>query len=239
MAHNPDFASGCRPQNGVCWKPSTKCRSCGPSKGRDMANHISLRGFVSSDMEMSTTDNGLVIGKFRMGSNMRRLDPITNQWVDGQTNWFRVTAFRALASNTMISIRKGDRILVVGKLRVTSYLRKDGTPGTGVEIDADSIGPDLQFGIANYVRMTSSRPAGQGGDAQAAAAGGFSSTALEEGEFPDDQLDGESGQGGDDGGGADDDQAAAAMASQEDDGLEDGERADLETGEIVPEGVPY
>lgn len=127
-----------------------------------MANQISLRGFVSSDMEIHTTDKGLIVGQFRMGSNDRQRDSVTNEWVDGKTNWFRVNTFRSLASNTMVSIRKGDRILVVGRLRVTSFLRKDGTPGNGVEIDADSIGPDLVFGITSYKRMVSSRPAGQG-----------------------------------------------------------------------------
>lgn len=127
-----------------------------------MANQISLRGFVSSEIETNTMDNGLVIGKFRMGSNIRRVDPITNQWVDGKTNWFRVNTFRSLAQNTMASIHKGDRILVVGRLRISTFVRKDGTPGTNVEIDAESIGPDLQFGTASYHRLKSARPAGQG-----------------------------------------------------------------------------
>lgn len=250
VAHIPGFASGCGLLRGVVLKPGNNSRSCGPSKGMEMANHISLRGFVSSEIEMSTTETGLVIGKFRMGSNMRRLDPITNQWVDGETNWFRVTAFRALASNAMISIHKGDRILVVGKLRVTSYLRKDGTPGTGVEIDADSIGPDLQFGVAHYNRMISARPAGQrnaSNDAESSFAGGHLSAVPDAREIPADEpadLAGHDGEGetyDDDDMTEDDDQAAAKSdgGRYDEDGLEDGEQADLDTGEIVKEAAPF
>jgi single-strand DNA-binding protein len=222
----------------------------GPSKGNAMANHISLRGFVSSEFEMRTTADGIVIGKFRMGSTDRRLDPITNTWTDGRTNWYHITVFRALASNAVASIRKGDRILVVGKLHINSFLRKDGTPGTSVEIDAESIGPDLQFGTAHYTRMVSARPAGQGNsrdDAGHPSVGELLS-ARDEGEFPEDQpadsrAPFESGGQQDDGNGTgdDDDQAAALDSDETDeaDGLEEGEHADMETGEISKEPVPF
>lgn len=210
-----------------------------------MANQISLRGFVSSEIESSTLDSGLVIGKFRMGSNIRRLDPITNKWVDGKTNWFRVNTFRSLASNTIVSIHKGDRILVVGKLRVTSFLRKDGTPGTGVEIDAESIGPDLQFGTASYHRMASARPAGQGNTSYADA------PAYSESHSPGDIEDQEHGvfgsagpnHGDQDSEDLDDDDGQAAALARDDsvgsDGLEPDEHADLQTGEISKEMAPY
>ncbi|MDD0858389.1 single-stranded DNA-binding protein [Arthrobacter alpinus] len=147
-----------------------------------MANYISLRGFVSSDITMSTTDSGLVIAKFRMGSNTRQQDPITNQWVDGKTNWFQVSAFRALATNAMISIHKGNRIVVTGKLKVTSYLRKDGTPGNGVDIEADSIGLDLNFGTVTYHRTPSNSQ--NNGASGAEHASGPVHPDIDEGEFP-------------------------------------------------------
>lgn len=222
-----------------------------------MANYISLRGFVSSEIETKTMDNGLLIGKFRMGSNVRKRDDITNQWVDGKTNWFRVNTFRSLAQNTMSSIHKGDRILVVGKLRITSFTRADGTPGTGVEIDADSIGPDLQFGTATYHRLKSARPAGQNGysDDGAPSYPGNEPTAgngYHDEDRSEDPDDGEQ-YGEEDG---DDEQAAALSPDQHqgqgfgrglDDpdgdgtssGLETDEQANLETGEISKVGAPF
>lgn len=218
-----------------------------------MANQISLRGFVSSEIETNTMDNGLVIGKFRMGSNIRRVDPITNQWVDGRTNWFRVNTFRSLAQNTMASIHKGDRILVVGKLRISPFVRKDGTPGTNVEIDAESVGPDLQFGTASYHRLKSARPAGQGDFSHDGAptypdSPPPSISSYDEdyrsavGDPDDDAQDREEG---------DDDEGAAAALSHDqnlgqdsDDpsahaGLELDEEADEETGEISKVTAPF
>ncbi|MHA7178143.1 single-stranded DNA-binding protein [Arthrobacter sp. Sr24] len=203
-----------------------------------MANYISLRGFVCSDITMSTTEAGLVIGKFRMGSNTRQQDPITHQWVDGKTNWFHVTAFRTLATNTVISLHKGNRIVVTGKLNVTSYLRKDGTPGTGVEIEADSIGLDLNFGTVTYHRMASSTQAN--GSTSGDAVVGSVQSDLEEGEFPGDEPANTENRAA-----GDDDEDMRGDESDDDDdlkaaeGLHDGEVADQETGEILQESVPF
>ncbi|MDJ0313902.1 single-stranded DNA-binding protein [Arthrobacter sp. H35-D1] len=218
-----------------------------------MANHVSIRGFMSSEFEMRNTPNGLVIGNFRMGSTERRKDPVTNAWVDGHTNWYHISAFRSLAQNAVSSIHKGDRILVIGRLSIKTFLRKDGTTGTNVEIEADSIGPDLQFGTSHYTRMASARPAGQPGDSHEtgdASQEGHLSVAANHGEVPEDSLPASSGQDGEDGDdGGDDDNldgdAAAVMDNREhgdhDDGggLRDGELADLETGEILKEAAPF
>lgn len=120
-----------------------------------MANTLTVRGFACAAPEVHQSPTGFVVGNFRMGSTHRRLDPVTNQWIDGETNWFRVNVFRALAKNVAISLSKGDRIIVVGKLRVVNYAKKDGSMGVSVEIDAESIGPDLQFGTASYFRTSS------------------------------------------------------------------------------------
>ena len=201
-----------------------------------MANQITLRGFVSSAIDTSTLDTGLVVGSFRMGSNIRKLDPVTNQWVDGPTSWFRVNMFRSLASNTMLSIHKGDRILIVGKLKVTSYLRKDGNPGTGVEIDADSIGPDLQFGRATYHRGNGLRVVGledshhdDGASYESRVQSGAPGTS----DHPDAETADPEGNGDD----ANFNNIHGAAMDDADpegnDGLDEGEQADKETGEIV------
>ncbi|GAA5230109.1 single-stranded DNA-binding protein [Arthrobacter cryoconiti] len=122
-----------------------------------MANFLTIRGFACSGVELRNTQTGFVVGNFRMGSTHRRQDPVNNAWSDGDTNWFRVNVFRSLAQNSASSIHKGDRIIVVGRLHLVTYLRKDGSPGISVEIDAESIGPDLQFGSALYSRTGSQR----------------------------------------------------------------------------------
>lgn len=215
-----------------------------------MANFLTIRGFVCSAVETRTTPNGLVVGNFRMGSTHRRQDPVTNVWSDGDTNWFRVNVFRALAQNAVSSIHKGDRVIVVGKLHLVNYIRKDGHPGISVEIDAESIGADLQFGTVFYARTGALRQTGDStanqydagaqsdGSGTNAGAGGNYMAAAGNGDSEDTDPDGlnetRPEKGDLDSGEARDDDDFDG-----DNGMEDGETANKKTGELVKDGAPF
>ena len=62
-----------------------------------------------------------------------------------------VTCWRSLATNTSLSITKGDPILVFGRLRIRRWENGD-RQGTTVEIDAISVGHDLTRGTASFTR---------------------------------------------------------------------------------------
>ena len=49
-------------------------------------------------------------------------------------------------------LRKGEPVLVRGRLRVREYEGKDGSRGTETEIDASSVGHDLSRGVAHFSR---------------------------------------------------------------------------------------
>jgi single-strand DNA-binding protein len=74
--------------------------------------------------------------------------------VDGETNWFTVSSFRALATNAAGSVVKGDRVVVSGRLRVRDWKNTDRS-GTNVEIEADALGHDLSWGTSVYTRHVS------------------------------------------------------------------------------------
>jgi single-strand DNA-binding protein len=86
-----------------------------------------------------------------MAASHRRFDQSQNRWVDGETNWYTVTAFRQLAINMAGSISKGERIIVTGKLRVRDWDNGE-RAGTSVEIEAESVGHDLTWGTAQFTR---------------------------------------------------------------------------------------
>ena len=96
---------------------------------------------------------GLPITSFRMATTSRRFDRAEEQWVDGETNWYTVTAFRGLAQNIAASIEKGQRVLVIGRLRVRDWEHGERT-GTIVEIEADAIGHNLAWGSAVFTRSS-------------------------------------------------------------------------------------
>ena len=117
-----------------------------------MTDTIFLTGLVATTPRHLTTSDGLTITSFRMASSVRRFDRASNRWVDGDTNWYTVSSFRSLAVNSAESLQKGDRVMVNGRLRIRDWENTDRS-GTTVEIEADSLGHDLTYGTASYVRL--------------------------------------------------------------------------------------
>ena len=119
-----------------------------------MSDNIFVTGLVATTPRHLTTSEGLAITSFRLASSVRRFDRASNRWVDGDTNWYTVSTFRSLAQNSAESLQKGDRVLVNGRLRIRDWENTDRS-GTTVEIEADSLGHDLTYGTASYVRLGS------------------------------------------------------------------------------------
>ena len=61
----------------------------------------------------------------------------------------RVSTFRSLADHAFHSLRKGDRVLLTGRLRVRDW-DTGARKGTTVEIDAEAIGHDLLWGTTRF-----------------------------------------------------------------------------------------
>ncbi|MET3811588.1 single-stranded DNA-binding protein [Arthrobacter sp. UYEF3] len=122
-----------------------------------MNDSITVRGFVATEIKSSTTPGGVATASFRMGSTGRRFDRSANSWVDGNTNWFTVQGYRQLAGNMGCSIKKGQRVIVVGRLKMRSW-EKEGRVYHSAEIDAESVGHDLMWGSANFTRTAGSGP---------------------------------------------------------------------------------
>ena len=121
-------------------------------------NIINIVGTVASEPRMITTQSGLTFCAFRVASGERRYDRQQQKWVDGATNCYGVTAFRSLAEHAKESLRKGERVIVSGRLRVRQWEREEKS-GTSVEIEADALGHDLRWGVSRFEK----RPVG--GDA--------------------------------------------------------------------------
>ncbi len=116
-----------------------------------MTEQVSVTGLVATTPRHLVTQDGLPITSFRLASSQRRFDRKENKWIDGETNWYTVTAFRQLAINASTSVSKGDRVTVLGKLRVRDWDNGE-RAGTSVEIESDSIGHDLAWGTSAFTR---------------------------------------------------------------------------------------
>ena len=114
---------------------------------------VTVCGTVGTEPRRVSGD-GWVITNFRLAHNPRRYDRSQGGWTDGDTNWYGVKSFRSLATHASLSLRKGDRVVVHGKLRVDEWRTTEGELRTSVFIEADTIGHDLVFGTSSFVRSS-------------------------------------------------------------------------------------
>ena len=178
-----------------------------------MTDHITVSGLVATPPRHIVTGEGLPITSFRLASTQRRFDRSTQRWIDGETNWYTITAFRQLAINSATSIGKGDRVVLSGRLRIREWENADRS-GTNVEIEADCLGHDLMWGTAQYSR-TIARSVGSASGSGSAASG-----AAARDEFPPADDSGDSYEPADSDDSADSDEPYAASAETQDSELE-------------------
>jgi single-strand DNA-binding protein len=133
-----------------------------------MSDTITLTGLVATPPKHIVTSEGLQITSFRLASTQRRFDRVEQKWVDADTNWYTVTAFRSLAANAIGSILKGQRVIVTGRLRIREW-QTDEKNGMTIEVDADSLGHDLTFGTSAFTRTPSATPAADTAESAEAA----------------------------------------------------------------------
>lgn len=116
-----------------------------------MDQMITTTGLVATTPRHLVTADGLEITSFRLASSVRKFDRTSNRWIDAETNWYTITAFRTLAVNVATSVSKGDRVILSGRVRVRDWDNGERT-GTSVEIEAETIGHDLTYGNSTFIR---------------------------------------------------------------------------------------
>ena len=101
---------------------------------------IEVTGNVGTDPEIKFYDgkNGSFgVASFSIAYTPR--EKKGQEYVDGETLWFRVSVLGKQAETIVDVVRKGDKVLVIGAFKVSSYVAKDGTNKNGFEIKADSV----------------------------------------------------------------------------------------------------
>ena len=101
---------------------------------------IEVVGNVGTDPEIKFFDGKN--GSFGVASFSLAYTPREKKgqdWIDGETVWFRISILGKQAELVTDAVRKGERVKVVGTLKVSSYQAKDGSQKQGLEIKADDI----------------------------------------------------------------------------------------------------
>jgi single-strand DNA-binding protein len=111
--------------------------------GRHPSDH---RGQPGRRSGSQVNPSGATVASFRVAVTPRVREG--EQWRDGETSFFRCTAWRSLADNLAESVGKGARVIVVGRLRQRSWETPEGEKRSVTEIEADEVGLSLKFAQA-------------------------------------------------------------------------------------------
>ena len=112
---------------------------------------VTLVGWVGTEPKHYTGATATPFTSFRMANTRRYFDRAQNTWTDGRTEWFTVKVWRQTALNVASSLRKGDPVLVHGRLSTEQWDGPEG-PRTTLVLEALAIGPDLTYGRASFAR---------------------------------------------------------------------------------------
>ena len=132
------------------------------------SNYVTMIGNLTDDPELRFTSGGTAVCGLRIASNRRYTDRSGQQ--QEETTFMNVNVWRDLAENVAESLGKGDRAIVIGRIRVRSFEAKDGGTRWVTEIEADEVSPSLRWAKASVSKTSGPSAAGGGGG------GGVSST---------------------------------------------------------------
>ena len=126
---------------------------------------ITLQGNLGNDVAVRQAGDSRV-ATFRVACTPRRYQKKTEEWVDGDTQWYTVNAWRGLAETCEQSLHRGDPVFVHGRLNAQVWTNSAGIEVTTFEVDALVVGHDLGRGTSVFTR-TPRQADGQEGQTEA------------------------------------------------------------------------
>ena len=102
-------------------------------------NRVILIGNVGTDPEIRYYDADQATARFRLATTERAYTLQNGTVVPERTEWHNVLMWRSLAKKAELYVHKGDRVIVTGKIRYTSYDNSRGQRQYVTEIVAESM----------------------------------------------------------------------------------------------------
>jgi single-strand DNA-binding protein len=93
-------------------------------------------GNLGADAELRQTAKNTPIAQFRIAINQVRVGPDGER--EESTEWLRVSVAGRQATYAS-QFARGQRVLVIGRLQISHFERRDGTHGTGFDLWADEV----------------------------------------------------------------------------------------------------
>ena len=103
---------------------------------------VTVVGTLLTDVDNHRLNDGTVVANFRVASKERRFDRSGGTWVDGDRLYIDVRCWRGLAQNAFESLKKGDPVVVTGRIFTRNY-EHQGQSRTSTTLEARSVAADL------------------------------------------------------------------------------------------------
>lgn len=98
-------------------------------------NKIFLIGNLTHDVEVRSTTNGITVASFTIAVDRRFKD----QSGERVTDFYKISAWRALGDTCARWLSKGKKVAVVGELQARLYEAKDGKTRLSLDVQADEV----------------------------------------------------------------------------------------------------
>lgn len=99
---------------------------------------VTVTGHLGADAEFKKTPKGTPVTSFNLANTPRK--QVNNEWIDGDTTWYRVFVWNRDAAGAATLFKKGDKVIVTGRLSISTYQDKENNVRLAIEINADTVG---------------------------------------------------------------------------------------------------
>jgi single-strand DNA-binding protein len=113
---------------------------------------VTVAGNLTRDPEIRYTREGQATTSLSVAVNRRWQNQQTKEWEES-VSFLDVVCWRDLAENVALSLTKGSRVLVSGRLEQRSWETDGGERRSKVEIVADDVAASLRFATTDVHRV--------------------------------------------------------------------------------------
>lgn len=122
-----------------------------------MANETitTVVGNLTDDPDLRFTPSGAAVANFTVASTPRNYDRNAGEWKDGETLFLPCSVWRQAAENVAESLTKGMAVVAKGRLKQRNFEDRNGNKRSVIEMDVDTVGPDLSRASAKITKNPS------------------------------------------------------------------------------------
>lgn len=111
-----------------------------------------IMGNATADPTAHPQDDGSVTAKVRVAVTGRYYSSTAQDFTDRKTEFVTVFARKQLARNLLSSVRKGQPLIVTGRLNTSEWTGEDNVARYSLNLQAEAVGHDLTYGTTSYIR---------------------------------------------------------------------------------------